>query len=69
MAGARWVDHDLVFASEAGTELDSANVRRGFRRIALAAGLNASDWTPRELCHIFVSILSDEGVPSNRSPG
>ena len=26
--------------------LDAANVRRGFRRIAKAAGLNAADWTP-----------------------
>lgn len=29
--------------------LDAANVRRGFRRIATAAGLNAAEWTPREL--------------------
>jgi integrase len=63
VAKERWVDHDLVFASEVGTPLDSANVRRGFRRIATAAGLNAKDWTPRELRHSFVSLLSDEGVP------
>ncbi len=61
--GARWVNHDLVFASEVGTELDAANVRRGFRRIAVAAGLAAQDWTPRELRHSFVSLLSDDGVP------
>ncbi len=53
----------LVFASEVGTPLDSANVRRGFRRIAAAAGLNPAEWTPRELRHSFVSLLSDEGVP------
>jgi site-specific recombinase XerD len=52
-----------VFASETGTQLDAANMRRGFRRIALAAGLPARDWTPRELRHIFVSLLSDGGVP------
>jgi integrase len=52
-----------VFASEAGTALDSANVRRGFRRIAYAAGLRAAEWTPRELRHSFVSLLSDKGVP------
>ncbi|MFD1533709.1 tyrosine-type recombinase/integrase [Pseudonocardia aurantiaca] len=63
LAGDRWADHDLVFASEAGTPLDSANVRRGFRRIAAAAGLNATDWTPRELRHSFVSVLSDARVP------
>jgi integrase len=61
-AGERWVDHDLVFASEVGTALDSANVRRGFRRIIGAAGLDATQWTPRELRH-SVSLLSDEGVP------
>ena len=43
--------------------MDSANVRRDFRRIAHAAGLEAKDWTPRELRHSFVSLLSDEGVP------
>ncbi len=63
LAGARWVNNDLVFASEVGTELDAANVRRGFRRIAVAAGLAAQDWTPRELRHSFVSLLSDDGVP------
>ncbi len=28
-----------------------------------AAGLNTADWTPRELRHSFVSLLSDAGVP------
>ena len=63
LAGARWTDHGLVFASETGTPLDAANVRRGFRRIAAAAGLPAKEWTPRELRHSFVSLLSDGGVP------
>ena len=62
-SGPRRGNHDLVFASEAGTALDSANVRRGFRRIATTAGLPADAWTPRELQHSFVSLLSDEGVP------
>ncbi|MCO1660520.1 tyrosine-type recombinase/integrase [Pseudonocardia humida] len=62
-AGERWVDHDLVFTTSVGTALDSANVRRGFRRIATAAGLTGKEWTPRELRHSFVSLLSDEGVP------
>ncbi|MGH3860397.1 site-specific integrase [Actinokineospora sp.] len=62
-AGERWQEHGLVFASETGTELDSANVRRGFRRVAKKAGLKAADWTPRELRHSFVSLLSDGGVP------
>lgn len=61
-AGARWQEHGLVFASEVGTELHVANVRRGFRRIAKAAGLTADQWTPRELRHSFVSLLSDGGL-------
>ena len=63
LAGGRWTHHDLVFASETGTSLDAANVRRGFRRVATAAGLDAARWTPRELRHSFVSLLSDDGVP------
>src|SRR3954454_12783239 len=46
-AGERWADKDLVFTTSVGTALDSANVRRGFRRIATAAGLAGKDWTPR----------------------
>jgi integrase len=63
LAGDRWTHLDLVFASETGTALDAANVRRGFRRVATAAGLDAARWTPRELRHSFVSLLSDGGVP------
>ena len=53
----------LVFASETGTELDASNVRRAFRRVVKAAGLNPWLWTPRELRHSFVSLLSDASVP------
>jgi integrase len=59
--GERWVDNDLVFATRYGTELDAANVRRAFRSVAAAAGLQASEWTPRELRHSFVSLLSSSG--------
>lgn len=62
LAGQRWTDSDLVFASEIGSELDAANVRRGFRRVLASAGLPAKEWTPRELRHSFVSLLSDSGV-------
>jgi integrase len=61
-AGIDWQALDLVFASSIGTALDAANVRRAFRRIIKAAGLNPADWTPRELRHSFVSLLSDGGV-------
>jgi integrase len=63
-AGDTWEEHGLVFASDAGTELDAANVRRAFRRVlADVGGIDAAEWTPRELRHSFVSLLSDSGVP------
>jgi site-specific recombinase XerD len=52
----------IVSASAVGTALDAANVRRAFRRVVKAAGLNEKEWTPRELRHSFVSLLSDSGV-------
>jgi integrase len=44
--GARWKEHGLVFASKLGTEMDAADVRRGFRRVTGAAGLDPAQWTP-----------------------
>jgi integrase len=60
-AGALWEDHGLVFASEVGRPLDAHNVRRSFRSITRAAGLG-EQWTPRELRHTFVSLLSANDV-------
>jgi integrase len=63
-AGPRWQEHNLVFASKVGTPLDPSHVRRDFRRaIRGAAEVNPDEWTPRELRHSFVSLLSDSGVP------
>ena len=62
-AAGKWHDKDLVFASRTGMTLDAGNVRRAFRIVATAAGLDAADWTPRELRHSFVSLMSDAGVP------
>jgi integrase len=63
-AGSRWHGTDLVFTTRYGTALSAANVRRDFRTaIRNAAGVNAADWTPRELRHSFVSLLSDSGIP------
>src|SRR5262249_54729802 len=62
-AGNRWQDNDLVFPSRVGPPADASQVRRSFRKVAAAAGLNSADWTPRELRHSFVSLLSDAGVP------
>jgi integrase len=52
-----------VFASRVGTALWAGNVRRSFRAVLAAAGLDSADWTPRELRHSFVSLMSDAGVP------
>jgi integrase len=63
-AGSRWVDAGLVFPTSVGTEMDKDNARRAFRSaLAQVSGINPNDWTPRELRHSFVSILSDSGVP------
>jgi len=52
----------LVFGSANGTELDAHNVRRSFRKVVAAAGLDSAAWTPRELRHSFASLLSASGV-------
>ena len=61
-AGERWAGLDLVFSTALGSPLDAANVRRAFRRVAESAGLDARVWTPRELRHSFVSLLSSTGL-------
>jgi integrase len=61
-AGEVWEDTGLVFCTRNGTALGAGNVRRGFRLITSRAGIG-EDWTPRELRHSFVSIMSDSGVP------
>jgi integrase len=61
-AGEDWQATGLVFTSAVGTALDAANVRRGLRAITKRAGLDSADWTPRELRHSFVSVLSQSGV-------
>lgn len=52
----------LVFATSTGNALDAHNVRRAFRQVVSAAGLQPHEWTPRELRHSFVSLLSASGV-------
>lgn len=61
-AGDAWREHGLVFASSAGTPRDANNVLRSFRGIVAQTSLRADDWTPREMRHSFVSLLSDSGV-------
>jgi integrase len=61
-AGAQWSDHDFVFATRTGAPLDAANVRREFKAACQAAEIGTG-WTPRELRHSFVSLMSSSGVP------
>ncbi len=61
-AGELWQETGLVYTTTVGSGLDAANVRRGFRSVVTAAGV-AGSWTPRELRHSFVSLLSANGVP------
>jgi integrase len=61
-AGLTWSNRDLVFSTRTGAALDAANVRREFRTVCKAAGIG-EHWTPRELRHSFVSLMSSSGVP------
>ncbi|WP_246502272.1 tyrosine-type recombinase/integrase [Nonomuraea muscovyensis] len=57
----------MAFASKVGTELDFHNVRGAFRAVLKKAGLNPQQWTPREMRHSFVSLLTDSGMPIEAS--
>jgi integrase len=64
LAGEAWQESGLVFTTAVGSELDAANVRRDLRRaLVLVPGVVPEMWTPRELRHSFVSVLSDAGIP------
>ncbi|MFJ1857601.1 tyrosine recombinase XerC [Streptomyces anulatus] len=63
--GIEWRPEGRVFTTRSGEPLDAANVRRDFRAIVKKAGLDP-EWTPRELRHSFVSLLSDHGIPLER---
>jgi integrase len=62
-SGRQLEEFDLVFSTTTGSPLDPANVRKAFRRVVAAAGMNPMSWTPRELRHSFVSLLSSSGMP------
>jgi integrase len=61
-SGLTWTERDLVFSTRTGAALDTANVRREFKAVCKAAGIGPN-WTPRELRHSFVSLMSSTGVP------
>jgi integrase len=60
-AGTLWQETDLVFTTSIGTTLSAGNVRRMFRDVCTRAGIG-EEWTPRELRHSFVSLMSDRGI-------
>jgi integrase len=60
-AGARWRDTGLVFTTGTGTSLAAGHVRRMFKNVCEVAGIG-ENWTPRELRHSFVSLMSDRGM-------
>ena len=62
IADDSWSEHDLVFSTRTGGALDAANVRREFKAACRAAKIG-EHWTPRELRHSFVSLMSSSGVP------
>jgi integrase len=68
-AGETWQDLDLVFTTRHGTELNAGNVRRAFRTVLKKTDINPGGWTPREMRHSFVSLLSDSGMLWRTSPG
>jgi site-specific recombinase XerD len=61
-----WSVDRLVFATRNGTEFEAGNLRRSFRRVFAAAGLDPGEWTPRELRRSFVSLLSAHGATVER---
>ncbi|MGH3774694.1 MAG: site-specific integrase [Pseudonocardiaceae bacterium] len=60
-AGELWQETGLVFCTGIGTALDAGNVRRQFRAVVTTSKIGGS-WTPRELRHSFVSLLSAHRV-------
>lgn len=62
-AGDRWQENGYVFPTSTGRLMDKDSARRSFRAaLDLAPGIDSTAWTPRELRHSFVSLLSDSGV-------
>ncbi|HEV2066460.1 MAG TPA: site-specific integrase [Thermomicrobiales bacterium] len=61
LAGSRWQDWDLVFASGIGTPLDSRNVTTRFQRLLSKVGLPRQRF--HDLRHCAASLLLAGGVP------
>jgi integrase len=57
----RWNENNLVFCDRYGKELTAQSVRRTLAVALRLAGLPV-EWTPRELRHSFVSLMSANGA-------
>jgi integrase len=62
-AGSRWRENGARVRVHGGDGAEPAERIRLFRQVLDNAGLDGSEWTPREMRHSFVSLLSDSGVP------
>ncbi|MGW1886332.1 tyrosine-type recombinase/integrase [Streptomyces sp. NPDC001970] len=57
-------EDSYVFGTDSGEQRSAFTVRRSFRAMLEAARFpHPEQWTPRELRHSFVSLLSDHGIP------
>lgn len=62
--GIEWIEEGFVFGTDSGEQHSAHTVRHAFRALLRDAGISDPKvWTPRELRHSFVSILSDHGIP------
>ncbi|GAB3452690.1 site-specific integrase [Streptomonospora sediminis] len=59
-AGSQWVENGLVFCTGLGKQYSRFHAYKLFTPIVKRAGLE--NWTPRELRHSFVSLMSADGV-------
>lgn len=63
LKASTWDDDGLVFATRNGRPLNQNNVIREFRRaLSAVPEIDPKEWTPREMRHSFVSLLSDSGM-------
>lgn len=61
LLGSEYEDHDLVFCTESGKPLYHQNVRRGFTRLLVRAGL--PHFSFHELRHTSATLSLLQGVP------
>ena len=68
-AGDRWQETGLVFTTAFGTAMDWPTSGVTFAARSTWFSIDPEEWTPRELRHSFVSVLSDAAYRLKRSHG